>query len=179
MDEFLKVFGDITISTVAVVIVALVFLWKLYTIVKNHLIEKYKQEEEKEKKVQEVIEQASNYPKWHEQSVKIQKQFSETIAAIQTAQLNNLESLNRLAKMIAENEATTCRYRILRFNDEILHEQKHAKEHFDQISMMSLGTRSSAPNILSTRTTRLFWLSRTSRESIRTAPTKTLSCKED
>ena len=32
MDEFLKVFGDITISTVAVVIVALVFLWKLYTI---------------------------------------------------------------------------------------------------------------------------------------------------
>ena len=46
MDEFLKVFGDITISTVAVVIVALVFLWKLYTIVKNHLIEKYKQEEE-------------------------------------------------------------------------------------------------------------------------------------
>ena len=133
MDEFLKVFGDITISTVAVVIVALVFLWKLYTIVKNHLIEKYKQEEEKEKKVQEVIEQASNYPKWHEQSVKIQKQFSETIAAIQTAQLNNLESLNRLAKMIAENEATTCRYRILRFNDEILHEQKHTKEHFDQI----------------------------------------------
>ena len=116
MDEFLKVFGDITISTVAVVIVALVFLWKLYTIVKNHL-----------------IEQASNYPKWHEQSVKIQKQFSETIAAIQTAQLNNLESLNRLAKMIAENEATTCRYRILRFNDEILHEQKHTKEHFDQI----------------------------------------------
>lgn len=133
MDEFLKVFGDITISTVAVVIVALVFLWKLYTIVKNHLIEKYKQEEEKEKKVQEVIEQASNYPKWHEQSVKIQKQFSETIAAIQAAQLNNLESLNRLAKMIAENEAATCRYRILRFNDEILHERKHTKEHFDQI----------------------------------------------
>ena len=31
MDEFLKVFGDITISTVAVVIVALVFLWKLCT----------------------------------------------------------------------------------------------------------------------------------------------------
>ena len=49
MDEFLKVFGDITLSTVAVIIVALVFLWKLYAIAKNHLIEKYKQEEEKEK----------------------------------------------------------------------------------------------------------------------------------
>ena len=59
MDEFLKVFGDITISTVAIIIVALVFLWKIYNIVKNHLIEKYKQEEEKEKKVQKIIEQAS------------------------------------------------------------------------------------------------------------------------
>lgn len=179
MDEFLKVFGDITISTVAVVIVALVFLWKLYTIVKNHLIEKYKQEEEKEKKVQEVIEQASNYPKWHEQSVKIQKQFSETIAAIQTAQLNNLESLNRLAKMIAENEATTCRYRIYASTMKSCTSKNIRKSISTRFSMMSLGTRSSAPNILSTRTTRLFWLSRTSRESIRTAPTKTLSCKED
>ena len=48
MDEFLKVFGDITISTVAIIIVALVFLWKIYNIVKSHLIEKYKQEEETE-----------------------------------------------------------------------------------------------------------------------------------
>lgn len=63
MDEFLKVFWQrLRFPRLRIVIVALVFLWKLYTIVKNHLIEKYKQEEEKEKKVQEVIEQASNYP---------------------------------------------------------------------------------------------------------------------
>jgi hypothetical protein len=73
MDEFLKVFGDITISTVAIIIVALVFLWKIYNIVKSHLIEKYKQEEEKEKKVQKVIEQATHYPEWHQQSIDIQK----------------------------------------------------------------------------------------------------------
>ena len=85
------------------------------------------------KKKQKVIEQATHYPEWHQQSIDIQKQFSDAIAAIETSQRNNLESLNRLAKMIAENEATTCRYRILRFNDEILHDQKHTKEHFDQI----------------------------------------------
>lgn len=133
MDEFLKVFGNITISTVAVVIVALVFLWKIYNIIKNHLIEKYKQEEEKEKKVQKIIEQATHYPEWHQQSVDIQKKFSDAISAIETAQQDNLDGLKRLGRMIAENEATTCRYRILRFNDEILHDQKHTKEHFDQI----------------------------------------------
>jgi predicted metal-dependent hydrolase len=32
-----------------------------------------------------------------------------------------------------ERNAVECRIRILRFGDEILHEKKHSKEHFDQI----------------------------------------------
>ena len=36
-------------------------------------------------------------------------------------------------KEIGENTATSSRYRILRFDDEILHNTKHTKEHFDQI----------------------------------------------
>ena len=133
MDAFLEVFGDITVATVVLIITALVFVWKIYSIIKDHLITKYKQEEEKERKVQEVIEQAAHYPEWHQQSIDIQKKFSDAISSIEKAQHNNLEGLYRLGKMIAENEATTCRYRILRFNDEMLHEEKHSKEHFDQI----------------------------------------------
>ena len=133
VEEFIKVFGDITVGTVVVFVAALVFIWKLYTIIKNHLVEKYKQEEEKERKVREVIEQAKKYPEWHQQSLDIQKQFSDAISSIESSQRNNLKSLSRLETMIAENEATTCRYRILRFNDEILHGQRHTKEHFDQI----------------------------------------------
>lgn len=34
---------------------------------------------------------------------------------------------------VAESSAVTSRYRILRFDDEILHDVKHTKEHFDQI----------------------------------------------
>lgn len=36
-------------------------------------------------------------------------------------------------KEIGESSAVASRYRILRFDDEILHEMKHTKEHFDQI----------------------------------------------
>lgn len=133
MDAFLEVFGDMTVATLVLIITALVFVWKLYNIVKDHLIAKYKQEEEKEQKVQKIIEQAEHYPRWRQQSLDIQKKFSDMISSIEAAQRNNLEGLNRLGKMIAENEATTCRYRILRFNDEVLHDQKHTKEHFDQI----------------------------------------------
>lgn len=35
MDEFLQVFGNLTVASVAVVIAALVFVWKLYTIAKT------------------------------------------------------------------------------------------------------------------------------------------------
>ena len=133
MDEFLEVFGDLKVATVITVLVAIFFIWKLYKTARKQLIEKYKKEEAKEKRVQEIIDQAANYPKWHQQSLDIQQKFSDAIAAIEESQNDNLELLNHLERMLAENEATTCRYRILRFNDEILHDQRHTKEHFDQI----------------------------------------------
>ena len=117
MDEFLEVFGDLKVATVITVLVAIFFIWKLYKTARKQLIEKYKKEEAKEKRVQEIIDQAANYPKWHQQSIDIQQKFSDAIAAIEASQNNNLELLNR----------------ILRFNDEILHDQRHTKEHFDQI----------------------------------------------
>ena len=133
MEAFVELFGNIRLGTVVLFIVALVFLYRVYCQVSEHLVEKYKQEEEKERKIEAVIEQAAQYPKWHEHSLAIQKKFSTTIDSIEKTQNENLASLNRLNKMVAENEATTCRYRILRFNDEILHEEKHSKEHFDQV----------------------------------------------
>lgn len=32
-----------------------------------------------------------------------------------------------------ENTASTCRYRLIRFDDELRHHVKHTEEHFDQI----------------------------------------------
>ena len=32
-----------------------------------------------------------------------------------------------------ENSASTCRYRLIRFDDELRHNVKHTQEHFDQI----------------------------------------------
>ena len=38
-----------------------------------------------------------------------------------------------VARKVGENTAVSSRYRIVRFDDELLHEVKHTKEHFDQI----------------------------------------------
>lgn len=51
--------------------------------------------------------------------------------------LNKLEKVEQdvaeVKREVGESSAVTSRYRILRFDDEILHDIKHSKEHFDQI----------------------------------------------
>lgn len=41
--------------------------------------------------------------------------------------------VSEVKREVAESSAVTSRYRILRFDDEILHGTRHTKEHFDQI----------------------------------------------
>ena len=48
-----------------------------------------------------------------------------------TAEL--MSEISQIRKEVNENSATSARYRILRFDDELLHDIKHTKEHFDQI----------------------------------------------
>ena len=43
------------------------------------------------------------------------------------------DDVQALRNECEEREATACRTRILRFGDEILHDVRHSKEHFDQI----------------------------------------------
>lgn len=133
MDEFIQVFGDVSVEDAAVAVAALVFLWKLYVMVRTHMIEKFKKEQEKEKRIQMVLDQAAQYPVWRQQSVEIRNSLAASITEIQNAQLKNTGQLEQVMRHIYENEATTSRYRILRFNDEVLHDQHHTKEHFDQI----------------------------------------------
>lgn len=61
---------------------------------------------------------------------KIGKTMNEEI----NNKVNSLEKgLKKLQISCDERAMNDCRTRILRFNDEILHKQRHTKEHFDQI----------------------------------------------
>lgn len=51
-----------------------------------------------------------------------------------TDKITRLESnVTALREQVSEQAATECRARILRFGDEVLHRERHTKEHFDQI----------------------------------------------
>ncbi len=126
MEAFIKLFGNLTIADVVTVSVALVFMYKIYTTIRDQLESRWKREKDRDYKVQEVIEQAEQYPEWRKQSIDIQEKLFNTIERLAT-------DIKGIAHTIEEDKADVCRYRILRFNDEILHDVKHSKEHFDQV----------------------------------------------
>lgn len=177
MDEFLQVFGNLTVASVAVVIAALVFVWKLYTIAKNHMIERYKKEEEKERKVQQIIEQASHYPEWRKQSLDIQKSLWEAIdtvkkhSSITSSGWKSLREKSGRAKpppVVIESFDSTMKFFTSRDTP---------KNISIRFSMILLATRSIVTNTLSMKTTKLLWRSKMSKGFIRNVQTKTLSCK--
>ena len=67
---------------------------------------------------------------WSSILKKIGKMMNEDLSTKVTKLENGLTALQKSCDEKAMND---CRTRILRFNDEILHKQRHSKEHFDQI----------------------------------------------
>jgi hypothetical protein len=64
---------------------------------------------------------------------KLAKWIGRAINGELITKVDKLEAdIGKIQSDAAEREAKECRARILRFGDEILHGQKHSKEHFDQ-----------------------------------------------
>ena len=80
LDEFLKLFGEVTVSDIAVVVMALVFMSFIYKRVKKYFDDKITAQNERlaaEKRRDEDIKEAlcavRKYPEYRQQSIKIQE----------------------------------------------------------------------------------------------------------
>lgn len=133
MEQFLELFGEVSIGWAAAVTAAGIFLVGCYKKFSIYISEKAIREKEKDGKLQEVIEQAKRYPEWHQQSKDIQKEFNGALKELGLKLDSQNKILQELKNENGETKATSYRYRILRFDDEIRHETRHSKEHFDQI----------------------------------------------
>lgn len=133
MEYFLQLFGDKSIGWAVAIICVIVFLFGCYKKVEKYFSGKAIQEKEKSERIQKVIEQAEKYPIWHQQSIDIRTELNNSINGLDKKLDSVSDSIAEIKKENGESRATSCRYRILRFDDEIRHDEKHSKEHFDQI----------------------------------------------
>ena len=126
IEHFIQSFGNISIGQAVIVISAIVFLVMVYKKVTTYISKKALDEKEKNDQIQEVIDQAKQYPVWHQQSIDIRENLNTLISNLD-------KKIDKLQCSSDQGMAYTWRYRILRFDDEIRHGEKHSKEHFDQI----------------------------------------------
>lgn len=73
LDEFVEIFGAITVSDIVTLVFAGVFLYALFIRVRKYLVNRYETEALRDKKVAEVLDAVSQYPEYRKQSLQIQQ----------------------------------------------------------------------------------------------------------
>lgn len=113
LDAFLKLFGDMTVATVVLIIATLIFLWKVYKVIEKHFKEKYVAEAKKEKQFSDILSQVQQYPKWRQQSIDIQNKFATSISDLQKSQEEITEELRIIEERRKKTERNNLRDRLL------------------------------------------------------------------
>lgn len=106
MDAFLQIFGDFTIADVVTIIVALCFLVAVYYKLKNY----FDKQHDKEDVINNIL---TNYSKWHQQSLEIQKQFTDAISELKRGQEQNAKRLEQIDTDNKKREQNRLRDRLL------------------------------------------------------------------
>lgn len=103
LEQFLTLFGNITVSKLVIIGFSFFFCYKLYKQVikflenkKELAIKKYEDEKEKDEKLNTVLEEVNKYPQYREQSRQIQKELKDEINELKVAQEKIVESQNQI-----------------------------------------------------------------------------------
>lgn len=113
LDEFLEVFGKITVSNVIQIILAGVFLLLAYKKFQKYLLEKHDREKLRDDQLKEALESVRRYPEYRQQSIQIQKELEEKIQAIQKGMEEQTMRLVKMEEDAKRRERSKLRDRLL------------------------------------------------------------------
>ena len=113
LDEFLAMFGDLTISKIFMFILACVFLYSIYNVIKNYFISKHEAQKQKDEELIEALEAARKYPEYRKQSIKIQKALEEQIKELRSMLQDDHERLVRVEEQERRRECNRLRDTLL------------------------------------------------------------------
>lgn len=112
-DEFLSVFGNITVSQIVIVIVACIFIIVAYKKFRDYLIKKHEIEEVRDVQLNEALEAARKYPEWRQESIKIQQSLEDEIQELRILQKENTDRLTKMEEQNDRRERNKLRDRLL------------------------------------------------------------------
>lgn len=103
LNNFINLFGQVTLSTVVELVLAGVFLYLIYKKVRDFLIERYEAEKARDQRINEALDAVHKYPEYRAQSIKIQQTLENEIQTIRKtmeryqARLDSVEETNNAA----------------------------------------------------------------------------------
>lgn len=124
-DEFIKIFGDITVLNVVEVVIAGLFLYMLYKKAKDYLINIHEINKARDEQLEEALKAVRKYPEYRKQSVDIQNELKTEIQGLRDSQeqlASHMEQLS-LRMSISEQDAKTRTRN--RLEDKLLEHYRH------------------------------------------------------
>lgn len=112
-DEFMTLFGNITISDVIVMIFSCGFLFSIYKKIRDYLIHKHEAEKKKDAQLKEALEAVRKYPEYRQQSINIQKLLEDEIQELRVMQAENNARLVRIEEQNKKRECNKLRDMLL------------------------------------------------------------------
>lgn len=125
LDEFLTVFGNITILEVVEFLIAVGFIIAAYTKYKKRMIEKHEQEQAKDKKLDEALEGVSKYPEYRQQSIEIQKKLTNEIQELKTSMVEIEANIQNVKERMEEIESDNREREQHKLRDKLLAHYKY------------------------------------------------------
>ena len=113
MDEFLRLFGDITVLHVVEILCALMFLYFIYKKASNFLIQQHKAQELKDAQLKEALDGVHKYPEYRKQSLEIQKEINNEISTLKDSQKEIMQRLIAMEEQNKKRERNKLRDRLL------------------------------------------------------------------
>lgn len=113
MEQFLELFGEIRVSTVVCFLAAGAFLLGVFVKCKKYVDGWYKRKQEEKAKIDKIISQVEQYPKWRQQSMEIQKSYDKDISELKSRQEENVKILQELKEEIRKRAVNDLRNKLL------------------------------------------------------------------
>lgn len=127
LEQFLTLFGDITVSTLAIIALAILFCYKGYKqfvkFLKNKeklAIQKHEAEEQKDKQLKLALEEVAKYPQYREQSRQIQQSFRNEIDGLKIAQNNLSDKQEEIRQTLVDMKTTIDKRERNKLRDRLL-----------------------------------------------------------
>lgn len=117
MEEVIQVFGELSIGAAISVIVAIACLIKPaikgYKWLRDMIISRHMARQEMDNTLQKILAQEAQYPVWRQQSLDIQRELTQSIEGLRTAQAALSEKIDQIELARQQQKRNELRERLL------------------------------------------------------------------